>query len=258
VLGGAIPNLLVNGTAASPPNAVTNIPPHNLREVVSAAILLIDHPGATPGDLRALIPGPDFPTGALILGQGGLKEYQETGHGRLTMRARTIIENDELVNRPRIVITEVPYGIAPFSLTNEIANEVRDRRIDSISDLRFERTRDEVRISITLKRDASPERLLQQLYERTAMQTTLDVQMTALVPQPEIGALVSSAVTLKELLEHFIAHRHAVIARRLQADGTSADLGSREKRMRLIKDDLTRIAEIYGDDRRTEILTGEG
>ena len=102
VLGGAIPNLLVNGTAASPPNTVTNIPPHNLREVVSGAVLLIDHPDATASDLRAYIPGPDFPTGALIFGQGGIKEYQEIGHGRLTMRARAIFVNDELTNQRRI------------------------------------------------------------------------------------------------------------------------------------------------------------
>jgi DNA gyrase/topoisomerase IV subunit A len=108
-----------------------------------------------------------------------------------------------------------------------------------------------------LKRAASPHRLLDELYERTAMQTNFDIRMRALVPQPETGALVSTLVTLKELLEHFIAHRYAVIARRIQADGTSADLGSREKRMRLIKDDLTRIADVYGDDRRTEILTGD-
>src|SRR5262249_9632389 len=129
-----------------------------------------------------------------------------------------------------------------------IAREVRDKRIDSISDLRNESSSDGLRMVIALKRERPPEPLLQQLYERTAMQTTLDVEMTALVPQPETGALAPSVLTLKELLEHFIAHRHAVIARR-----SRAELHSREQRTRLIKDDLTRIADAYGDRRRTEI-----
>jgi DNA gyrase subunit A len=248
VLGASIPNLIVNGSANSPPNTLTNIPPHNLREVVSAAIFLIDHPEAKAGDLRWFIPGPDFPTGALILGHDGIKAYQETGRGRLTVRARVEIEPDEVSHRPRIVITELPYGISPATVELEIAEMVRGGRLDGITDLRNESDRDGMRVVVVLERDISPQLLLPQLYERTAMQTYVDVQMTALVPQPETGVLVPSVLTLKQLLEHFIAHRDAVIARR-----AGADLHSREQRMRLIKDDLARIADAYGDRRRTEI-----
>jgi DNA gyrase subunit A len=255
VLGAAAPNLIINGSAAWPPNTLTNIPPHNLREVVSAAIFLMDHPDATPSDLRALIPGPDFPTGASIYEDDGIREYQETGRGRLITRARATIEKDEASDRSRIVVTELPYGITDTSLVEDIAQMIRARTLDGIGDLHFESSRDGVCLVMILKPDVSPHWLLHELYERTDMQTYFDVNMTALVPQPATGALVPSNLTLKEMLEHFIAHRHAVVARRIEADGGRADLASREKRMHLIKDDLTRIAEVYGDDRRTQILT---
>jgi DNA gyrase subunit A len=248
VLGAAIPNLIINGSANCPPNQVTSIPPHNVREVVRAAVFLIDHPDANAGDLHSLIPAPDFPTGATILGYDGIKDYQATGRGRLTVRARTELERDDAAHRWRIVVTELPYGVEVAPLVEAIACEVRDQRIDTISDLRNESSRDGMRIVIVLKREVSPEPVLRQLYERTALETTLDVNMTALVPQPETGALVPSVVTLKELLEQFVAHRHAVIARR-----EGADLYSKERRIESIKDDLLRIADVYGDKRRTEI-----
>lgn len=247
VLGAAVPNLLINGSAGSPPNTLTNIPPHNLREVVSAAIVLIDHPEATPTDLRALVPGPDFPTGALIDGLG-IREYQETGRGRLTVRARARIERDAVSGQPRIVITQIPYGIDAPTIEIGIAEEVRAERLVGITDLRNESVSEEMRIMVILESDVSPDWVLQQLYEHTAMQTTLDVQMTALVPQPGTEALVPTVLTMKEMLEHFIAHRHAVLSRR-----PGADLHSKEQRLRLIRDDLMRIADTYGDRRRTEI-----
>lgn len=245
-LGSAVPNLLLNGSAGAARNATTNIPPHNLREVVSAAIVLIDHPDATASELRALIPGPDFPTGGSIHGRDGIAEYQETGRGRITVRARAVIENDEWLNQTRIVVTHLPYGICLAPLAEDIASLVRDKRLDGISDLRNESGRDELRLVMVLRRDTPPQPVLDQLYVRTPMQTTIDVNMAALVPEPETGLLVPRVLTLKELLEHFIAHRHAVVAARAAID-------SKPKRMELIKDELRRIADAYGDKRRTAI-----
>jgi DNA gyrase subunit A len=248
VLGAAVPNLIINGSANCPPSQVINIPPHNLREVVRAATFLIDHPDATASDLVALIPGPDFPTGAIIYGTNGITEYLETGHGRLTVRARATIESDEVSNTSHIVVTEIPYWVTVPAVEIGIAEAVRDQRLNGITDLRNESSNDGMRIVVTLKRDVSPGPLLQQLCERTAMQTILEVRMAALVPEPETGALLPRVLPMKELLEHFIAHRYAVIARR-----AGADFHSKEQRVRLIKEDLTRIADVYGDDRRTEI-----
>jgi DNA gyrase subunit A len=248
VLGAAFPNLIVNGSAGCPPSTLTNIPPHNLREVVRAAIFLIDHPDATASDLCSLVTGPDFPTGAVIDGSDGIREYQETGRGRVTVRARVEIEPDEVSHRSRIVVTEIPYGIRVEPIEVGIATLVRGGRIEGITDLHNESTQDEMRIVVTLKRDVLPQPLLQQLYELTPLETTIDVNMTALVPQPETGALIPSVLTMKELLARFIAHRHATIAQR-----SGPDLPSTEQRIRLIKDDLTRIADAYGDRRRTEI-----
>jgi DNA gyrase subunit A len=256
-LGGAVPNLIINGSSAATPNPATNIPPHNLREVVNAAIFLIDHPDAAADELHALVPGPDFPTGAAIFGRAGIAEYQKTGRGRITVRARAVIESDEEPNKARIVVTNIPSGVVVAPLLENIADLVRNKLLDGITDLRNESRRDEMCLVIGCKRDTSPHRVLDQLYERTAMQTTIDVNMAALVPEPETGLLLPRVLTLKELLEHFIAHRDAVIARRIGADSTSAGhaalLDSRPMRMGLIKDDLKQIADAYGDERRTTI-----
>jgi DNA gyrase subunit A len=218
VLPAGIPNLVVNGSSGIAVGMATNIPPHNLREVVSAIMHLIDEPEATIGDLRKFIKGPDFPTGAYIYGRAGIKDYQETGRGRLVMRARAVIEERESSNKSQIVVSEVPYQVNPNKLVEDIASLVRDKKLEGISDLRNESDRDGVRIVIELKRDAIPRVVLNQLYKHTSMQSTFGVIMLALVPDPTTRSLVPKVMALKEVLEHYIVHRHEVIVRRTQFD----------------------------------------
>jgi DNA gyrase subunit A len=215
VLPAGLPNLLVNGSSGIAVGMATNIPPHNLREVVNAVLHLIDNPEATIGDLRKIVKGPDFPTGAYIYGRQGIKDYQETGRGRIIMRARAVIEERETSSKAQIVVTEVPYQVNRANLVKSIADLVRDKKLEGISDLRDESS-DETRIVIELKRDAIPRVVLNQLYKHTAMQSTFGVIMLALVPDPTTKQLVPKVMALREMLEHFIAHRHEVIVRRAQ------------------------------------------
>jgi len=218
VLPAGIPNLVVNGSSGIAVGMATNIPPHNLREVVAAIVHMVDNPDATPGDLRKFIKGPDFPTGAYIYGRAGIRDYQDTGRGRIIMRARAVIEEKESSNKSQIVVTEVPYQVNPNKLVETIADLVRDKKLEGISDLRNESDRDGVRVVIELKRDAIPRVVLNQLYKHTAMQSTFGVIMLALVPDARTGSLVPKVMPLKEVLEHYIAHRHDVIVRRTQFD----------------------------------------
>jgi DNA gyrase subunit A len=218
VLPAGIPNLIVNGSSGIAVGMATNIPPHNLREVVSAIVHMIDNPDATPGDLRKFIKGPDFPTAAYIYGRAGIRDYQDTGRGRIIMRARAVIEEKESSNKSQIVITEFPYQVNPAKLEKDIAELVRDKKLDGISDLRNESDRDGQRLVIELKRDAIPRVVLNQLYKHTVMQSTFGVIMLALVPDARTGSLVPKVMPLKEILEHYIAHRHEVIVRRTQYD----------------------------------------
>ena len=218
VLPAGIPNLVVNGSSGIAVGMATNIPPHNLREVVNAIIHLIDNPDATIGELRKLIKGPDFPTGGYIYGRQGIKDYQETGRGRIVMRARAVIEEKESSNKSQIVVTEIPYQVNSMKLVEDIASLVRDKKLDGISDLRNESNRDGMRIVIELKRDAIPRVVLNQLYKHTAMQSTFGVIMLALVPDPQTRQLVPKVMALREMLDHYIAHRHEVIVRRTQFD----------------------------------------
>jgi DNA gyrase subunit A len=218
VLPAGIPNLVVNGSSGIAVGMATNIPPHNLREVVAAIVHMVDNPDASAGDLRKFIKGPDFPTGAYIYGRAGIRDYQDTGRGRIIMRARAVIEEKESSNKSQIVVTEVPYQVNPNKLVENIADLVRDKKLDGISDLRNESDRDGVRVVIELKRDAIPRVVLNQLYKHTAMQSTFGVIMLALVPDARTGSLVPKVMPLKEVLEHYIAHRHEVIVRRTQFD----------------------------------------
>jgi DNA gyrase subunit A len=218
VLPSAVPNLLVNGSSGIAVGMATNIPPHNLREIVSALIHMIDTPEATIGDLRRIIKGPDFPTGGYIYGRAGIKDYQETGRGRIVMRARAVIEEKESSNKSQIVITEIPYQVNSAKLIENIADLVRDKKLEGISDLRNESDRDGMRIVIELKRDAIPRVVLNQLYKHTAMQSTFGVIMLALVPDPRTGSLVPKVMPLLDVLQHYIEHRHVVIVRRTQFD----------------------------------------
>ncbi|HEY5061972.1 MAG TPA: DNA topoisomerase (ATP-hydrolyzing), partial [Gemmatimonadaceae bacterium] len=218
VLPSAVPNLLVNGSSGIAVGMATNIPPHNLREIVTALIHMIDNPEATIGDLRRIIKGPDFPTGGYIYGRAGIKDYQETGRGRIVMRARAVIEEKESSNKSQIVITEIPYQVNSAKLIENIADLVRDKKLEGISDLRNESDRDGMRIVIELKRDAIPRVVLNQLYKHTAMQSTFGVIMLALVPDPRTGSLVPKVMPLLDVLQHYIEHRHVVIVRRTQFD----------------------------------------
>jgi DNA gyrase subunit A len=218
VLPAGIPNLVVNGSSGIAVGMATNIPPHNLREVVSAIVHMIDNPDATAGDLRKFIKGPDFPTGAYIYGRAGIRDYQDTGRGRIIMRARAVIEEKESSSKAQIVVTEFPYQVNPAKLEKDIAELVRDKKLDGIADLRNESDRDGLRLVIELKRDAIPRVVLNQLYKHTVMQSTFGVIMLALVPDARTGSLVPKVMPLKEVLEHYITHRHEVIVRRTQYD----------------------------------------
>lgn len=216
VMPAGIPNLMVNGSSGIAVGMATNIPPHNLREVVAAIIHLVDHPEADTAELRKFIKGPDFPTGGYIYGRQGISDYQETGRGRIVMRARAVIEEKESSNKSQIVVTEIPYQVNSSKLMEDIAGLVRDKRLEGISDLRNESDRDGLRIVIELKRDAIPRVVLNQLYKHTQLQTTFGVIMLALVPDKVTRRLVPKVMGMKEVLEHYIVHRHEVIVRRAQ------------------------------------------
>jgi DNA gyrase subunit A len=341
VMPSGIPNLVVNGSSGIAVGMATNIPPHNLRETIAAILHLIDHPEATATDLRKFIKGPDFPTGGYIYGREGIKDYQETGRGRLVVRARAVIEEKESSNKSQIVVTEIPYQVNSARLMENIAELVRDKKVEGISDLRNETNREGMRLVIELKRDAIPRVVLNQLYKHTQLQTTFGVIMLALVPDATTRRLVPKIMSLKEVLEHYVTHRHDVIVRRaqfeldkalerehileglkiavdnidevikiirgaadtpvasaqlqarfklserqaeailnmrlakltgLEIDKLEAELkevraiikdlrtllGSREKRMALLKSELQQIAAKFGDERRTEITSDEG
>ncbi len=216
VLPSGVPNLIVNGSSGIAVGMATNIPPHNMREVIAAILQLIDDPDMTVADLRKTVKGPDFPTAAFIYGRQGIKDYQETGRGRIVMRARAVIEEKERSGKSQIVITEIPYQVNSAKLVEDIAALARDKKIEGISDLRNESDRDGLRIVVELKRDAIPKVVLNQLYKHTAMQSTFGVIMLALVPDSVTGRLVPKVMPLMEVLQHFIAHRHDVIVRRAQ------------------------------------------
>ena len=210
VLPAKLPNLIVNGAAGIAVGMATNVPPHNLAETVEALTYLVDHPAATVKDLRKSIKGPDFPTGAIIYGREGIKECYEKGRGRITIRARAVIEEKESTGKHQIVVAEIPYQVNKSNLIAQIAELVNGKKLEGISDLRDESDREGMRIVIELKRDAVPAVVLNQLYKHTQMQTTFGAIMLALVD----GA--PKEMNLKELLEHFIEHRHTVIIRRTE------------------------------------------
>ncbi len=216
VLPAAIPNLLVNGSSGIAVGMATNIPPHNLREVVSALIALIEDPDLSPAAIRKHIKGPDFPTGGFIYGTAGISDYQETGRGRIVMRARAVIEERESTNKSQIVVTELPYQVNKAKLIQDIAELVKVGKLEGISALRDESDKDGMRIVIELKRDSIPRVVLNQLYKHTQMQATFGVIMLALVPDAVTGQLVPKVLPLKDVLEHYIAHRHEVVTRRAQ------------------------------------------
>src|SRR6266487_2126680 len=210
VLPGRLPNLIVNGSAGIAVGMTTNIPPHNLSEVVQAVVHLVDHPNATIRDVRKFIKGPDFPTGAIIYGREGIKECYEKGRGRIVIRARAIAEEKESTGKQQIVVTEFPYQVSPERVHEQIRDLVLAKKVEGISDVRNESDKEGIRLVIELKRDVIPMVVLNQLYKHTQMQQTFGAIMLALVDG------TPRELTLLELLQHFIEHRHTVITLRTE------------------------------------------
>jgi DNA gyrase subunit A len=211
VLPAKVPNLLVNGSSGIAVGMATNIPPHNLREIVRATSALVDDPDLPQEHLEAIVQGPDFPTGGFVCGRDGIQDAYRTGRGRIIMRARAEIEQVD-ANSERIVITEIPFMVNKSRLIEQIAQLVRDKKILEIRDLRDESDREGMRIVVELKRDAVPHIVLNQLYKHTQMQSTFGTIMLALVDG------VPQVMSLREMLRHFIEHRLVVIVRRSQFD----------------------------------------
>ena len=207
-----LPNLLVNGSSGIAVGMATNIPPHNIGEVVDACIALIDDPTLRISDLIHYIPGPDFPTAALINGTRGIHEAYETGRGRVQMRARTEIEADEARNRQAIIVTELPYQVNKARLIEKIAELVKDKKLEGISELRDESDKDGLRIYIELRRNENAEVVLNNLFLHTSLQCVFGINMVALVDgQPRL-------LNLKQVLEAFLTHRREVVVRRTVFD----------------------------------------
>ena len=223
VLPSKFPNLICNGSSGIAVGMATNIPTHNLSEVVDALVAVIDDPDLEDEKLLKYVQGPDFPTGGIIYGRGGIKEYFKTGRGRLVLRARASIEKQKS-GKESIIVTEIPYQINKSNLLEKIAELVNNKVIEGISDLRDESDREGMRIVIELKRESQAEIILNQLFNHTQMQTTFGVITLALVNgEPKV-------LTLKELLSLFIEHRHTVITRR-----TKYELAEAEKRAHILE-----------------------
>ena len=209
------PNLLVNGSSGIAVGMATNIPPHNMREVINAAIQVLDDPEATLADLMEHIHGPDFPTRAIIMGRSGIRAAYATGRGRVTIRARHEFEEFGK-DRTRIVISEIPYQVNKRMLIKSMADQVEDKRLEGISDIRDETDRNGMRIVIELKRDANPQVVLNRLFAQTQLQTTFAINMLALVEVN--GKLQPRILSLRHILDEYIAYQEQVIIRRTQYD----------------------------------------
>ncbi|MBP7401398.1 MAG: DNA gyrase subunit A [Clostridia bacterium] len=229
VLPSRFPNLLVNGSTGIAVGMATQIPPHNLGEVIDGAVMLLDNPDATDDDLMTVIKGPDFPTRGTILGTAGIREAYRTGRGRIVVRAKATIEPMSST-RQRIIVSDLPYMVNKQRLIERIADLVKDKKLEGISDLRDESDRnDPVRIVIELKRDANASVVLNQLYKHTALQDAFNANMLALVPDAD-GRYEPRLVTLSDALHHYVAHQKDVVLRR-----TRFDLEKAEARRHLVE-----------------------
>ncbi len=234
VLPAHFPNLLVNGTTGIAVGMATNIPPHHLGETIDAAIAIMDDPDISVVDLMEIIKGPDFPTGAYILGRSGIKQAYETGRGSISVRAK--IDTVEMANgKKQLVVSEIPYQVNKANLVEKIAQLVRDKLIEGITDLRDESNRDGIRVVIELRRDVQSEVILNQLYRMTALQTTFGVNMLALVDN------APKQLSIKEVLNHYIDHQVDVLIRR-----TNFDLNRAKDRAHILEG--LRIALDYIDE----------
>ena len=256
VLPSKIPTLLINGSSGIAVGMATNIPPHNLTEVINGIVALIDNKELTDEELMAYIKGPDFPTGAMILGREGIKEAYTTGRGKITVRAETEIE-EMSGNRQRIIVSSLPYQVNKAKLIETIANLAKDKKIEGISDIRDESDRkDRVRVVIELKRDARPQVVLNQLFKHTQMQDTFGIIMLALVNgEPKI-------LTLRQCLDEYIKHRKDVILRR-----TKFDLDKAEARAHILEglriaidniDEIIQIIRSAYDDAKEKLMARFG
>ena len=246
VLPSRFPNLLVNGSSGIAVGMATNIPPHNLGEVIDGTIMLIDNPELQIIDLMTAIKGPDFPTGATIMGKSGIRSAYETGRGRVIVRAVAEIEEEN--NRHKIIVTELPYQVNKARLIESIADLVKDKKISGISDLRDESDREGMRIVIELKRDANPNVVLNLLYKHTKMQDTFGVTMLALVDnEPQV-------LNLKQILENYIKFQKEVITRR-----TIFELNKAEARAHILEgliialDNIDEVINIIRGSKTSEI-----
>ena len=253
VLPSRFPNLLVNGSSGIAVGMATNIPPHNLREVIDATVCVLDHPEATLEDLMQHIKGPDFPTKGIIMGKRGIRAAYATGKGHITVRAKTEFE-EYAKDRTRIIVNELPYQVNKRQLIKTIADQVHDKRIEGISDLRDETDREGMRIVIELKRDANPQVVLNTLFKQTQMQTTFAITMLALVnnqSQPKI-------LSLRHILDEYIAFQKDLILRRTRCEKRKA-----EERAHLLEglliaqaniDEVIRIIRNSYDDAKENLM----
>jgi DNA gyrase subunit A len=225
VLPTRVPNLLINGAGGIAVGYATNIPTHNIAEIIDGLFLLLENPEVTIAQLMKKIPGPDFPTAGFIYGMSGIKEAYETGRGLLTLRAKVVVETEERTDRERLIVTEIPYQVNKVTLIKKIAELVQEDRIKGISDLRDESSdREGVRVVIELKRGEIPLVVLNNLYKHTPLETTFGVIMLALVNnRPEV-------LNLKQILHHFLEHRREVIVRR-----TAFELRKAEERAHILE-----------------------
>ena len=257
VLPSRFPNLLVNGSAGIAVGMATNIPPHNLREVIDATVCILDNPEATLADLMEYVKGPDFPTKGIIMGRSGIRAAYATGRGRVCVRARTEFEEFGQ-NRTRIIVTEIPYQVNKRMLIKNMADQVEDKRLEGISDIRDESDRNGMRVVIELKRDANPQVVLNRLFAQTQLQTTFAINMLALVDdqsQPKI-------LSLRHILDEYIAFQEEIIIRR-----TRYDLKKAQERAHLLEglliaqdniDEVIHIIRSSYDDARENLMNRFG
>lgn len=225
VLPSKFPSLLVNGSSGIAVGMATNIPPHNLGEVIDGIIEVIDNPEVTIDELMQFIKGPDFPTGANILGRQGIREAYRTGRGKIIVRSQAEIEEDKN-GRQRIIVTEIPYQVNNARLVEKIAELVKEKRIEGISDLRDEYGKEGIRIVIEIKKDANANVILNQLYKYTSMQEAFNVNMLAIVPEKsETGGIYHQPkiLNLREMLDYYIDHQKEVVSRRTRFDLKKAE-----------------------------------
>ena len=253
VIPSRFPNLLVNGSSGIAVGMATNIPPHNLTEAINACLCVLDNPEATLADLMEHLPGPDFPTRGLILGRAGIRAAYATGRGRVTMRARTELEEFGQ-NRQRIIVTEIPYQVNKRMLIKNMADQVNEKRLEGISDIRDESDRTGMRIVIELKREANAQVVLNRLFAQTQLQTTFAINMLALVKnqsQPKV-------LSLREILDEYLAYQEEVILRR-----TRYDLRKAQERAHLLEglliaqdniDEVIRIIRTSYDNAKENLM----